>query len=148
MKKALKLFFVFTLLSFSSFGQSDVEYAKTLKTMFEVSGSEVAYQTIIKQMFTMFKSQYSGVETNAWNDLEKELSSASMNDLTEMLTPVYLKHMTKEDLEEMIKFYKTPVGKKYAKSTPLIMEESMQVGQQWGMKIGQELDKKMKEKGY
>ena len=65
-----------------------------------------------------------------------------------MLVPVYLKYMTKEDLEEMIKFYQTPVGSKFAKSTPLIMQESMQVGQKWGMKIGEDFKKKMKEKGY
>ena len=55
---------------------------------------------------------------------------------------------TKEDLEEFIKFYQTPVGKKFAKNTPFIMQESMQIGQQWGMKIGENFKNKMKEKGY
>ena len=51
-------------------------------------------------------------------------------------------------MEEMIKFYQTPVGQKYANSSPMIMQESMQIGQQWGMKLGQEFTKKLKEKGY
>ncbi|MEC8831971.1 MAG: DUF2059 domain-containing protein [Bacteroidota bacterium] len=48
----------------------------------------------------------------------------------------------------MIQFFETPVGKKYAASTPLILQESMQVGQQWGMKIGQDFQRKLQEKGY
>ena len=56
--------------------------------------------------------------------------------------------MTLEDLKEIIRFYQTPVGQKFAKSTPLIMQESMQIGQQWGMKLGLEITKKLEEKGY
>jgi len=116
--------------------------------MFEVSGTEGSYQAAIKQMFSMFKQQYSNVEVEIWTDLEKEFSKTSLNELTKMLVPVYSKYMTLEDLNELIKFYNTPTGKKYAKSTPLIMQESMQIGQQWGMKIGQDFEKKMKDRGY
>ena len=48
----------------------------------------------------------------------------------------------------MIKFYETPIGKKFAQNTPLIMQESMQVGQQWGAKIFNDFETKMKAKGY
>ena len=148
MTKVLTVFSFLVLLSFSTYGQTDKEYSKTLNKMFEVSGTEESYQAAIKQMFTMFKQQYSNVETTIWDDMEKEFSQTSMNDLTEMLVPVYSKYMTKDDLEELIKFYQTPVGKKFAKNTPLIMQESIQIGQQWGMKIGQDFKKKMEEKGY
>jgi len=148
MRKVLSVFSFLVLLSISTYGQVDKEYSKTLTKMFEVSGAEQSYQAAIKQMFVMFKQQYSTVDASIWSELEKEFSEATINDLTEMLVPVYLKYMTKEDLEEMIKFYQTPVGSKFAKSTPLIMQESMQVGQKWGMKIGEDFKKKMKEKGY
>ena len=72
----------------------------------------------------------------------------SMSDLVTMLTPVYQKHLTEKDLEEIISFYNTPVGKKLATSTPMITTESMQVGQKWGMEIGQKVVERMKEKGY
>lgn len=146
-----KRFLTITLLLFVSitvFGQVDKEYNETLKRMFVVSGSEKSYQAVIKQMFTMFKQQYSDVESDMWSDLENEFSKTSLNDLTKMLVPVYSKYMTLEDLKELIKFYETPVGKKFAKNTPLIMLESMQIGEQWGMKVGQDFEKKMKEKGY
>ncbi|MFZ1805726.1 MAG: DUF2059 domain-containing protein, partial [Cyclobacteriaceae bacterium] len=103
---------------------------------------------IISQMFTMFKQQFSTVDEETWTSFETEFKNVSINELEDLLVPIYQKHMTIEDLKELIKFYETPVGKKFALKTPLIVQESMQVGQQWGMKIGQDFAKKMKEKGY
>ena len=148
MKKRILTFSLLIFLSVTSFSQEDKQYTETLNKMFEVSGTEGSYQAAIKEMFSMFKQQYSNVEVEIWTDLEKEFSKKSLNELTKMLVPVYSKYMTLEDLNELIKFYNTPTGKKYAKSTPLIMQESMQIGQQWGMKIGQDFEKKMKDRGY
>ncbi len=141
----LSLILIFTNLSF---GQVDNEYKEALQTMFKVSDSEEMYQTAIEQMFTMFKGQYSSVKDEVWVSLEAEFKNTSINDLIEMLTPTYQKHLTLEDIKGLIEFYRTPVGKKYAKKSPMIMQESMQIGQQWGMKIGEEFAKKMKDKGY
>lgn len=81
-------------------------------------------------------------------EFEEEFAKTSIDDLTEMLVPVYKKYMTKEDLKELIEFYETPVGRKFAEYTPIIMQESMQIGQQWGLKIGQDFERKMMERGY
>jgi uncharacterized protein len=123
------------------------DYQVTLKKMFEVSGSQGAYKSAIMQMFTMFK-QNANVPQEVWNDMEKEFLATSMDELVKMLTPVYEKHLTKADLQKLIDFYQTPVGVKFAEKTPLIMQESMQVGQEWGMKIGQQFQEKLKAKGY
>ena len=148
MTKQLLTIILLINVSLTAFGQTDGEYSNTLKKMFEVSGSEESYRAVIQQMFTMYKKQYSDVDAAVWNDLEKEFLKTSLNELTEMLTPVYAKYMTQEDLNGIIKFYETPVGGKFAKNTPLILQESMQIGQQWGMKIGQDFANKMKEKEY
>jgi hypothetical protein len=123
------------------------DYQATLKKMFEVSGSQEAYKAAIMQMFTMFK-QNANVPQEVWADMEKEFLATSMDELVKMLTPVYEKHLTQADLQKLIDFYRTPVGSKFAQKTPLIMQESMQVGQEWGMKIGQQFQEKLKAKGY
>ena len=132
----------------SAFGQVNEEYKKTLKKVFEVTGSEKTYEVAIKQIFTAYKQQFPSVETRMWDELEKEFQKTSLSSLTDLLVPVYSKYMTIEDLQELIKFYETPVGKKYAQNVPFITQESIQIGQQWGMKLGQDIEKKIKEKGY
>lgn len=147
MRKILVAFSFLILLSTPVFGQ-DTDYAKTLRKMFEVSGTEQTFQAAIKQMFTMYKQQFTEIDTETWVELESEFSDTSLDDLTVMLVPVYEKYMTEADLKELITFYESPVGQKYAKSIPLITQESMQVGQQWGMVIGEKFAKKMEERGY
>ena len=128
--------------------QANSKYGNTLKTMFEVSGTSESYQAVIKQTMNMLKQQHAEVSAEVWNELEKEFLKTSLEDLVDLLVPVYSKYLDQNDLEKIINFYQTPAGKKLAGSTPLIMQESMQIGQQWGMKIGQEFEKKLRERGY
>jgi uncharacterized protein len=134
----------------SAFGQSanNSSYKATLKKMLEVAGTETTFKAAIKQMFGMFKQQNTKVPENVWAEFEAEFSKTSISDLVNMLEPVYAKHMTEADLNKIIEFYQTPVGKKYAEKTPFILQESMQVGQTWGMQMGQKFQEKLKEKGY
>jgi uncharacterized protein len=147
MKKILVISFLFaTVLSANA--QDNASYKATLKKMLESAGSQAGFQSAIKQMFTMFRQQKSNVPAEVWNALETEMEKTSIDDLTTLLTPVYQKQFTEADLKEIIKFYETPIGKKYAGAVPVIMQESMQVGQEWGMKIGQDIMQKIAEKGY
>lgn len=148
MKNTLAIVALFMLFTFTAFAQDDKAYENKLSEMFQVSGSEATFQAAIKQMLTMQKQQHPSVNSETWDELGKEFLETSMDDLVKMLVPVYKKHLTQADLEGLIKFYQSPVGQKFAKKTPLITQESMQVGQQWGMKIGQAFTEKMKAKGY
>ncbi|GAB3661739.1 hypothetical protein GCM10028791_36490 [Echinicola sediminis] len=133
------------MFALSSFGQADDGFKRTLKKMLEVSGSEEVFKTSVTQMFAMFKQQNPNVQIEKWDELEKAYLKTSMDELVEMLVPVYRKYLSEEELQELINFYNTPAGKKFAQSSPLIMKESMQIGQQWGMKIAQEVMQKLEE---
>jgi hypothetical protein len=124
------------------------EYTKALKQMFELNGTEETFVTAIDQMMEMFESSREDVPAEVWKTIGDEFGKTSLNDLVEMLAPVYYKHLTLEDLNQIIVFYKTPAGKKMATATPAITQESMQIGQQWGMKIGEKVEDKLREKGY
>jgi uncharacterized protein len=124
------------------------EYTKSLKEFFQLNGTEETFRTTIDQMMDMFEQSRPDVPADVWKKLGDEFNKTSLNDLVEMLAPVYFKHLTMADLNQLITFYKTPTGKKFASVTPVIAQESMQVGQQWGMKLGQAMEDKLREKGY
>lgn len=146
MKKIL--FTLLVILTATATQAQSKTYSATLKKYLEVSGSMGAFKTAITQMMGSFKNMNASVPQEVWTELENEFKSTSMDELVTMLAPVYEKHMTEADLNEIIKFYSTPVGKKMAEKTPVIMQESMQAGQQWGMAVGQKVMAKLKEKGY
>ena len=56
---------------------------------------------------------------------------------------IYSKYFTEKDIDEMLKFYETEVGKKTIRLMPTIMTESMTAGQEWGMSKVPELMKKV-----
>ncbi len=128
--------------------QADSTYLQSLVSMFEASGTEQTYQTVISQMVTIYKDAFPQVDTHFWDEMEKEMLKTSIQNLAEMLVPVYEKYLTQDDLEEVIKFYQSPVGKKLAGSTPSITRESMQIGQEWGRQIGEKIEQRLKEEGY
>ena len=130
-----------------AYGQVD-SYKVTLKHLFSVSGTEKNFSVTIQQMFTMIKQQKTNIPDTVLIELEKKFSKTSVDDLVEMLYPIYKKHLTESDLMKTIEFFETPIGKKYIEKTPFILQESMQVGQQWGAKITQKLEARLKEMGY
>lgn len=58
--------------------------------------------------------------------------------LTEMYARVYAQHFTLQELQDVAKFYDSPVGQKLITETPLILKETLPIAQQWGEKVGQQ----------
>ena len=150
MLQTMKIWTLFLFLCLFTTSQAQVSdaYKETLKKMFDAMGTEETFENTIVFMIDNFKTRYPDVKSEFWDELEEQFLDTSMKQLVDMYAVVYVKYMTIEDLDEIILFYKSPVGKKLAKNTPLITEEAMLVGQEWGRKIGENIVLKLKEKGY
>jgi len=149
MKKITLILGIALCIITTSVGQSTVDktYSKTLKKLFKASGTMKTYSAAINQMTELFKEQYSGINEEVWDEMNKEMNKESMGQLVDMLASVYAKHLTVNDLKDLIKFYKTDIGKKYAEKLPALTQESMQVGALWGEQLGKELIEKLEKKG-
>ena len=123
-------------------------YSNTLKKYMEVSGSLHIFKSAIRSMLENLKSMNSNAPAEFWNEFEAEFTGTSIDDLVAKLAPVYEKHISEADLNEIIKFYQSPAGKRLSEKTPAIMEESMLVGQAWGEAVAGKVMNKLKEKGY
>lgn len=100
-------------------------YKQELRTYMESSGSMASFDTMVNQLFLMAGS----VPAEKMAEIRKQ----AFDKLVDLMTPVYQKNITLEDLKEINKFYQTPAGKRIAEAQPKIAVESTQVGQQWGM---------------
>jgi hypothetical protein len=58
--------------------------------------------------------------------------------LTELYARVYAQHFTLQELQDVAKFYDSPLGQKLITETPLILKETLPIAQQWGEKVGQQ----------
>lgn len=129
MKKLASVFIVLNL----SFSVCAVP-AKTesIKQLMEISGAEQMGNMIMSQMLPALKQSIPDAPDEFWQGISAEMN---IGELIESIIPVYQKHLTEADIQSILQFYATPAGKKLISSQPLIMQESMQIGQQWGQSV-------------
>jgi len=68
-------------------------------------------------------------------------------DFLESLVPVYDRYFSLSDLNEIARFYESPIGKRLLVAMPQLLQESMMEGQKWGFRIGQEIGEEMARDG-
>jgi hypothetical protein len=66
-----------------------------------------------------------------------------MDELSDAVVKVYASNFTADDLRALIVFYKTPVGQKFLQKTPLLAQQTMAVGQQFGRSVASEIRTRM-----
>ncbi len=65
----------------------------------------------------------------------------------DMLVPVYDSHFSKQQLEQLLAFYESPLGKHLTKVQPEIAVQSSQVGQKWGAELGAAVGQDLQKRG-
>lgn len=107
---------------------------KLLKT----SGTEETMRKTMQMGMANFKN-IPGADSLSDEFWDKFMKEINYNELTEMLIPIYQEQFVDSDIDDLIKFYESPIGKKYIEKTPAITSGSMKAGQDWGMKIGMKI---------
>jgi len=126
----------------------DDAFTKDIKHLFQINGSSASFEQSVKTMIIHFKSQESNIPSEYWQKAEKEFLNTSIDDLMEMIVPVYKKNLSHEDVRAMIAFFESEAGKRIAKKIPEITNESMQAGMIWGQTIGKKIHDDIENKGY
>ena len=91
-------------------------------------------------MMEDFSSIYSSVSDRFWEEFRSEIQP---DELTTMMVPVYQKHLTAEEVDELIRFFSTPVGRSFIRKQPDIMTDSMKIGADWGERIAERVLEKL-----
>ncbi|WP_318460227.1 DUF2059 domain-containing protein [Photobacterium leiognathi] len=144
---------------------SDIPASKKLlidKLLAQTGQSAVAvgkqYSDLFTQQMTTFlKQSKPDINPKAFDIVEEEISTIMdeefvINDsFKTMMYPIYNKHFTEDELRKMIEINNTEFGKKLIRVMPLINQEGMLVGQEFGKKLGpkiqQRITKRFKEEG-
>ena len=118
---------------------------KDIRRLLDLTGSGKLGVQVMGQMVTQFKTMLPKVPPKFWDDFMKQ---ASPDELIDLIVPLYDKRLTHGEVKDVIKFYQTQAGKKLVSVLPELTAESMEVGKQWGMKLGMKVQQQLKEKGY
>jgi uncharacterized protein len=118
----------------------DTEKIKAIRTLIEVSGTIRAMRDAVDVSIDQQAQLNPSVPDEFWVRFKARFKP---EEIVERLLPIYDKHFTKEEIDALIAFYQTPAGKKLATKQSVLQTDSMAVGQQYGLEIGQEVSDAM-----
>ncbi len=149
MKKHLSLVILCLALSPAFLAAQETEmdtFEEKIIEMMDLSGATTQFELIIDQMVDMYQRNERGrVKEGFWEELKAEMKKDGFKELYDILIPVYKKHLTEEEVDAAIAFYSTEAGRSLVEKMPLITQESMQAGAQWGARLGEKIARKMED---
>ena len=140
-----KLLFLISLIvvSNAAFAQS---HETNIRRLLEITGSANLGIQIVDALIPQFKTITNDkVPEEFWLKFREDIDEESL--ITKII-PLYQKYYTDEEIEELIAFYNTPIGKKSISIMPQLMQESMLIGQEWGKELAQKIYEELQTKGY
>ena len=137
MKKGLLFLAAFVLLTFGAQAQS-AEFKASVRKLMAVSGSDATLKMIPEQILSMIE-----LPESVKVEIQAMFSEEALLSLMDRMVPIYAKYYTQQDMDDLIAFYDTPLGKKLSTVQPQITLESMSVAQQWAAEIGQKVASKI-----
>jgi uncharacterized protein len=115
---------------------------KSIKELMSLTGAGNLGVQMMQAMLPELKKMVPQAPESFWVDLMNEVNP---NDIEAMILPVYRKYFSEEEIQDVIKFYKSPTGVKLIQTLPQVMQESMAVGQQWGESLAQKVIERAKQ---
>lgn len=114
--------------AFLTQAQTEDEAFKTQTIEFiKLTGSSSLFEDAIGQIGAMVSAEN--------KEAFKKEALGTLDGLYQELADVYMKEFTKEEVQELVKFYKTDLGKKLASKQAALTQQGMVIGQSWGMKV-------------
>jgi uncharacterized protein len=143
MKNSIKVLGALVLLSFLTINSYAATPAteKSVKELMVLTGAGDMGVQMMQGMIPALKQMAPQLPESFWTNFAKEVNP---NEVVDLIIPIYAKHFTEEEIQEAIKFYKSPAGRKMIQEQPQVMQESMAVGQEWGRKLAEKVMEKAK----
>lgn len=106
-----------------------------IKELISLNGAFPLSKEAERNIIADYKKKYNHVPESAWKNIEKKVN---INDLLNKVINIYDSRFSEKEIEELLAFYKTEVGKK------LIQNES----KNWGMSVMQTVNADLESSGY
>ena len=113
--------------------------------MLRLIGVEENLKLMVDQTINFMKVEKPNVPNSVWSEVKSKLD---YDRLLMKLVPVYSRHYTQGEVQELISFFESPVGKKYIAKGAVIGQESYMVGKDIGKAIGENINQNLRKLGY
>lgn len=122
------------------------EKAAAARRLIELTGASDVILATFRANLPAQKAAMPQIPDEFWEEFEKRMA-ADLDRFVEMIIPIYDRHFTTEQLNELIAFYETPIGRHTVEVLPRIAEESAAAGQEWGVVLAAEVAQDLAARG-
>ena len=121
---------------------------KAIRNLFEVTHTARALLEGMKSNLETQKQDQSNATIPAvfWDEVIKR-AEADLGVFLTTLVGIYDQHYTKEEIDQMVAFYKTPLGQMMANKAPPVALATAAAAERWGMKLGMTVMMELLERG-
>ena len=104
----------------------------------DASGGVETIAAAMKANLPAQRSANPQIPAEFWTRFEARLTQ-DLPQLVDSLAVLYATHFTVQELDGLVAFYQSPVGRRLRELQPTLIAESSAIGQRWGMRIGAEV---------
>jgi hypothetical protein len=121
-----------------------VDFVQAIKTADQM---RAIFPIIVQQLKPIVTKSNPAVERDfdALAPAMTGLLNERMSELTSAIAAVYARNFSVDEMRQLAAFFRTPVGVKYLEKAPVLVQESMQIGNQFGQQTAGELERRVKE---
>lgn len=121
--------------------------AKTadIKRLLELTGGVRLGEHMLDRLFELQRRAMPDVPDSVWDEARRAFET---RELLELVAGVWDRHFTHEEILGLIAFYESPLGTRLREMQPLILQESLFAGEEWGRRALEKLQEKLLQKGF
>jgi len=116
-----------------------------IRQLMEVAGTKA----LMAQMMGTMESSIKPMLSNAFPPGEyreklidlfiaKFKSQSNLQQLLDLIVPIYDKYFSDKEIKDLIQYYRTPLGQKTIEVMPKLFAESQEAGRKWGEALGRQ----------
>lgn len=118
-----------------------------VKELMIVDGTMVNIENLIDETIDYQKQMNPTISENFWTSLNLELQKKAIPNFVELVSPIYKKSFTEIQINELLKFYSSDVGKQLVLKQPEIIAELNMPIMQWSQNVNSQIIDKIENRG-
>jgi hypothetical protein len=134
------------LVSSSSASQSEhsplSSKQKDIRQLLEVTGTREMAMQMTTHMVASFRESMPDIPDAIWTMYIAEMDP---DELVTLCIPAYESNFSHEEIRQLLQFYQSSLGKLLLEKQPMIMQECMNAGEQWGKLLNERVSANIKE---
>ncbi len=138
-----KIIFLIVLFSFT-FSYSQTKQEK-VKELISLSGTFTLSKKVETELISRYRKKYENVPDSAWKSIEPKIN---IDELINEVIDIYGSKFTEKEIDQLLIFYKSDIGKKVIQNSPNIMTQIQTSSSNWGTKVINLINSDLEKMGY